>query len=429
MMRKQNLLWVVLALIMFFAPYAAEAKPPETFKKVVLSNGLTLMYKVMKNEPMISMYAVFPIGMNLEKQKGIAHLLEHLVFRGGSGFTFKDILEATNRQGGEFNGFTSFYSTVFNYVVPKAKFDNAFQIFNGSIWKIDLSESNVALERKIVVHELDMDYAMRIPYYPIFHYFYAEDFYSKETVDAMTVQNIKDFYHIYYQPTNATYIMAGDFDPKAVIAKLEQVENGYGKKEVPKSILNEYNLPHQDVVEERNLYPYQYQVLSAYQFIGLPPEDRMVLKMLSYLYGREYKINYKKNESQVYNVIDRSLGDEDYFGIYYLEPKHPYSEEGFQEVKANMMKFIRQFKKVDLKAARKGFVRSIEMERASSNQSAVDAVEYEVGRITDPDNITVDSLDVLQKIDNKDLERVIVKYFSGPPNTWILVKNNKVGGE
>ena len=193
-MGKRNILWLIIVFLIAFTSCGAAGKPAETFKKVVLSNGLTLMYRVMKDEPMVSMYAVFPIGMNTERQKGIAHLLEHLVFRGGSGFTFKDILEATNRQGGQFNGFTSFYSTVFNFVVPKDKFENAFQIFDGSIWQTDLSETNVNLERKIVVHELDMDYGMRIPYYPIFHYFYAENFYSKETVDAMTVQNIKDFY-------------------------------------------------------------------------------------------------------------------------------------------------------------------------------------------------------------------------------------------
>ncbi len=428
-MRKRIIFWLTMALIMIFTSFAAAEKPAEAFKKVSLSNGLTLMYRVMKDDPMVSMYAVFPIGMNIERQKGIAHLIEHLVFRGGSGFTFKNILEATNHQGGEFNGFTSFYSTVFNFVVPKDKFDNAFQVFNGSIWQTDLSETNVNLERKIVVHELDMDYAMRIQYYPIFRYFYAENFYNKETVNAMTVQNIKDFYQTHYQPSNATYIIAGNIDPKAIITKLEQIQNGFGKKTVPKGVLNEYNLPHQDVVEERNLYPYQYQVLMAYQFIGLSPEERMVLKMLSYLYGREYKIDYQKNESQVYNVVDRSLGNEDYFGIYYVESRHPFSDEEYQGVKNNMLKFIRQFKKIDLKEVRQEFVRAVEKERASSNQSAVDAVQYEVNRLTDPDNITVDSLEVLQKINNQDLQRVIDKYLSEQPTTWILVKNNYQGGE
>jgi predicted Zn-dependent peptidase len=243
----------------------------------------------------------------------------------------------------------------------------------------------------------------------------------------MTVPGIKEFYQNYYQPANATYIIAGDFDPKSVIAKLENIQNGYGKQEVPKSSLNQFNLPHEDVVEERNLYPYQYQVLLAYQFTDLSAEDRMVLRMLSYLFSNEYKIDYEKNESKEYKVVGRSLGNNEYFGIYYLERRHPYSDADYKELKANMLKFIRQFKKIDLKAARKDFVRAVEMERASSNQSAVDAVEYEVQRLTDPDNMTVDSLDVLKKIDNKDLERVIDKYLSKPPTTCILVKNNGEG--
>jgi len=48
--------------------------------------------------------------------------------------------------------------------------------------------------------------------------------------------------------------------------------------------------------------------------------------------------------------------------------------------------------------------------------------------LIDPDAITIDSLEVLKKVNNSDLQRVMEKCFSGPPTTCILVKNVPEGG-
>ncbi|HEY8463371.1 MAG TPA: insulinase family protein, partial [Bacillota bacterium] len=124
---KRGLL--ALLIVVTIVP-AVTAAPRENFEKIVLKNGITVMYKLMKDQPLVSMYAVFPVGTRQEKEKGIAHLMEHLVFRGGSEYTYQDIAKATFWEGGHFNGFTSFYATSYNYVVPKESFDTAFKVFN-----------------------------------------------------------------------------------------------------------------------------------------------------------------------------------------------------------------------------------------------------------------------------------------------------------
>ena len=56
-------------------------------------------------------------------------------------------------------------------------------------------------------------------------------------------------------------------------------------------------------------------------------------------------------------------------------------------------------------------------------------MEYEVQRLINPDNITVDDLPVLKELSLKDLERVMTQYFNKPPQTWILVNNSETEGK
>jgi predicted Zn-dependent peptidase len=426
--KLRKFLWISLIVGCALSPVTTWAAPRENFTKVVLKNGITVKYKVMKDQPMVSMNAVFPIGFNMEQKKGIAHLLEHLVFRGGSGYSYRDIAGATNRQGGQFNGFTSFYNTSFNYVTPKEGFEQAFNVFNASIWKTNLTVSNMEKEKKIIIYELDMNYALQYSYYPIVRYFYPEMYHYRETLDEIAIADLKEFHRTYYQPENATYIIAGDINPKTILSMLEGQSNADGPApQLMKSGIKGLGFPKGEKVEERNLYPYQYQILMGYELPGLSPEEQMALKLLAYIYGSDWKIDYEHNQYKIYNAVSRSVGPNDYFALYYLERKKPFTEKNYQTEKANMQRYVHEFQKINFKKELKNFIKLVEREAKLSQVSPESAVEYEVQRLTNPDNITVDSLAVLKKLNQKHLKAVIDKYLSKPPTTWILVKHKEGG--
>lgn len=423
-----GLIWLGMTMI---CPITTQASSdPLHFTRTTLKNGLTVLYKVMKGEPLVSMYAVFPIGMNREKAKGMAHLLEHLVFRGGSGYDFTDIAGVTTRKGGQFNGFTSFDATAYNFVVPKEDLLEGLRIFNGSVWKPVTSGTALDLEKRIVIHELDMDYSDRYQAYPVYRFFYPEFTYTRESVAAITPQDLEEFHRQFYQPDQATYILAGDFDPKQVLPELEKLSNGYGGRMGAQPEAAGFDLPDHDLVEERNLYPYQYQILMAYQFNGMTPGERMVLKLLANLYRQDAKIDYEKNEYRLYNIIYRNIGARDYFGIYYLERTHPFSDASFKEDQAALFKYFREFAAIDLRQCLEDTIRQINLAAAASEQSASAAAQYEAARMTDPDILTIDDIPLLKKIKTRDLQAVIDKYFSLPPRCWILVRSNyRDGGD
>lgn len=418
-----------IVLFLAFMTLPLHAASERGFTKVTLKNGLKVIYKVMKGQSRTSVNVVFPIGMNGEKEKGIAHLLEHLVFRGGAGYNFDDIAGITVRGGGYFSGFTYITATSFSYIVPNENFMKALKIFNGSVWNTDTSEASIALEKKIVLHELDMDYSERYEYYPLFHYLLPEFTYNADTIAQITPADLQKFHRTYYQPANATYIVAGDFEPKALLSELETISNGYGPGEGVQPEPWEFDLPTGEIVESRNLYPYQYQVMLAYQFKKMPEKDRIVLKLLGQIYGMEFKINYERNEFNFYYILYRHVGESDYFGIYYNEPNQPFDPEELERQKASMLKFFREFKKINLKQAIENLDQMVELEEARSQESAESAAQYEISRLIDPDFLTPDNISMIKKITVKDLERVIDRYFNEPPRTWVLVKNSKSGGK
>ncbi len=423
MMKRRILLYLFLLGLALGAPLAAAA-PANDFQTQKLANGLTLIYKVMKGQPQVSINALVRIGFHEAKYQGLPHLMEHLVFRGGSGFHYDDIVNVTNRKGGNFNGETSFYVTTFNYVTSKEQLDAALKIFNGSLWKTDLIETNVNFERQIIHYELDMDYGLRYPYYAVLRYFFPEMQAERQRVD-FTPDQVREFYMTYYQPENATYVITGDFDPKKIIPQLEQLSNGYGRRPTPQAVIAPFDLPQGELTESRNIYPYPFQLLMAYQFDGLSAKDRMLLNLLAYAYGSDYKTDYQHNQYKEYNVVTRSIAGRDYFGVYYLERSQPADAATVEAEKANLRQYIRQFRRMDFKQKLQNFTKAIAMEQTQSQESAVDAAEYALQPLADPSSITAADLPLVKKLTAKDLERFIDSYLSKPPTTWVLVKTNR----
>ncbi len=423
MNKMRHLIGMILAGLLVCAPLAGAAAPSGEFTTEKLANGITFKYKVLKDDPLVSINAKFPIGFYHQSVKGVPHLMEHLVFRGGSGYKFNDIAAVTTHQGGYFNGATSFYATTYNYVVPKAKFGEALKVFNGSLWKTDLTPENVNFEKTIVTHELDMGYA-RYNYYAAYRCFYPEMDISRQTVEAATPALLKDFYTTFYQPENATYIISGDFDPKEVKAQLEQLSNGYGRLDAAKPEVTAFDLPAGEQVESRNLYPFQYQLVMAYQWKGLSVKDRMLMTLLSYAYGYDSKIDYEHNQYKTYFTLARTIKDQSYFGLFYLERNQPFTPAGYAAEQETMRQYRRQFKKMDFAARVKELLKEVEMEKVQSRESAVDAAQYELNSL-DPENISDAELAILKKLTTKDLEQFVDAYLSQPPTTWFLVKTTK----
>ena len=164
-------------------------------------------------------------------EKGMAHLLEHLVFKGTP--TRGNIMQELGKRGMNFNG-TTFYDRTNYFQTFPANPDNlkwaiemeADRMINSFIAKKDLDT-----EFSVVRNE--MESGENNPYMALWQRMASTAFdwhnYGKSTIGARTdvenvkIENLQNFYRKYYQPDNAVLLVAGKFDPASTLALIQKV--------------------------------------------------------------------------------------------------------------------------------------------------------------------------------------------------------------
>ena len=91
-----------------------------------------------------------------EENQGIAHFLEHLVFKGSSKYSCRQIKELIEGVGGQLNGFTSNETTCYFAKLPAAKQFQALDVLLNMVLKPRLNSQDIEKERLVVLEEIKM---------------------------------------------------------------------------------------------------------------------------------------------------------------------------------------------------------------------------------------------------------------------------------
>lgn len=200
--------------------------------KHTLSNGLTLLISPTARTPQVSIQLWYQVGSKHERsgQKGIAHLIEHMIFKGTAQLSESDINQITYKLSGYCNAFTSHDYTGYLFDFPRHNWHHALPIMADCMRNCTFREEFLASELKAVVQELKMyrdDYVSSLiermmsslfadhPYrYPVIGY--------KQDLWNLQRQELVDFYHQFYIPQRATLVIVGDVQIDDVIRKTEQ---------------------------------------------------------------------------------------------------------------------------------------------------------------------------------------------------------------
>lgn len=195
--------------------------------KKLLGNGLQILIYPNSYIPKVSAQLWYNVGSKHELlgQKGMAHLIEHMIFKGTKTLTESDINLISTKLSGSCNAFTSHDYTGYLFDLPKQNWHHALTIFadcmNNCTFKTELLNS----ELLAVIQELKMykdNYAMSVieellgmlfmghPYsYPIIGY--------KSDLWNMHSSALMNFYHQHYVPGNATLVVVGDVDAESAV--------------------------------------------------------------------------------------------------------------------------------------------------------------------------------------------------------------------
>ena len=200
--------------------------------KFTLSNGLTVALKEIHNAPIISHWVWYRIGSRDEYPgiTGISHWVEHMLFKGTTRFPQGVLDQAISRVGGFWNALTFLDWTTFFETLPSDKIDLAMELEADRMINSKFIEKEVELERTVIISERQGN--ENDPLFQLAEKIQAAAFqthaYHHEVIgdlaDLKSIQrdDLYNHYRSYYVPNNAVIAIAGDFQPKILLEKLQK---------------------------------------------------------------------------------------------------------------------------------------------------------------------------------------------------------------
>lgn len=227
-----------LLLAPALAPLSAGAQtvtsqPPTTFK---LTNGMQVVVIPDHRTPVVTQMVWYKVGSADETpgKSGLAHFLEHLMFKGTAKHPAGEFSATVQRIGGNENAFTSTDYTGYYQRVTKDQLGSMMEFEADRMTGLVLKDENVLPERDVVLEE----YNMRVANSPdarlseqIMAALYLNHPYGRPVIgwhseiEKLDREDALAFYKRFYAPNNATLIIAGDVDAQEI---RPMVEKTYG---------------------------------------------------------------------------------------------------------------------------------------------------------------------------------------------------------
>ena len=215
----------------FIASFAAAQDIRVTEK--VLPNGLKVLLREEHKAPVVTFQVWYKVGSRNERlgTTGASHVLEHMMFKGTKKYGPKTFSQTITRNGGNDNAFTSKDYTAYFENFAADRIEIALELEADSMQNLLLDEKAFQSERDVVkeerrmrteddptaaaVEEMMAAAFIAHPYqWPIVGWM--------ADLEAMTREDLVNHYRTYYTPNNATIVVVGDFDTKALLPKIEK---------------------------------------------------------------------------------------------------------------------------------------------------------------------------------------------------------------
>lgn len=218
-MARRRLLALFLPLfVLGFGRAEAGLFNPETFR---LDNGMQVVVIPDHRAPVVVHMVWYKVGAADEPlgKSGIAHFLEHLMFKGTDKIPPGEFSKIIAANGGRDNAFTSYDYTAYYQVIARDKLDLVMEMEADRMVNLKLDEANVATEREVVLAErrqrTDADpsalFGEQVNAAMYLQHPYGRPVIGwEEEIRALTLDDAVSFYRRYYAPNNAILIVAGD---------------------------------------------------------------------------------------------------------------------------------------------------------------------------------------------------------------------------
>lgn len=194
--------------------------------KYTLENGMTVLLERNDSSPVVAVNVWVKTGSACEEEGeyGLAHVHEHMLFKGTEKRRVGEIAGMVEAGGGDINAFTSFDETVYYIVSAKRFLPMALDLLSDVMENSAFDPAELEKELEVVQEEIRRgeDSPSRVLSQKLFSTAYRVHSYgrpiigTKQSVGSFTRDGILDFYRKWYSPDNMILVVVGDFDPEGI---------------------------------------------------------------------------------------------------------------------------------------------------------------------------------------------------------------------
>ncbi|PIN74564.1 hypothetical protein COV18_06745 [Candidatus Woesearchaeota archaeon CG10_big_fil_rev_8_21_14_0_10_37_12] len=405
-------------------PYTALDQKVEP---VVLENGLTVTVKEIPSIPLVTIQFWVHAGGKDEplEYKGIAHIFEHIWFKGTATQPVGSFHKKVESLGGDLNAMTSLDWTTYFVTVPADKFEEIFPYMTDLLFNPLFDETEIQKEKEVIFEEqrlvdsnpeqyLDEKFTSLLvdehPYkHPIIGY--------KETIEAAANKEpLQEFYNTWYVPNNMNIIIAGNINKEETIAKVQDAFKDFKPKELPKQI-RPVQLPNTTpkyATSKKNVG--NTYIAIGYTMPEASHKDKYAAILLNTIFSEGESSRLQKEIKKEKHLI--VSGKSNYYALNELgafETIIIVEPEKTSAAKAEVLLQLERFKtetvgEEELKKAKT----IIKAERLKSHEE-VFQIGFDIGNAWIDGNIHEYStfIENINKVTAKDIQRVANNYFKG----------------
>ena len=202
------------------------------YKCQTLKNGLTIIGEEIPYLKSISLGVWVKAGsiMETKENSGVSHFIEHMLFKGTTNRTSKELAREIDNLGGVINAFTSKECTCFYVKLLDEHINIGIDVLSDMILNSRFDELDIKKEKSVILEELKMyeDSPDDLVYDLLLENIYKDHSLGMNIlVDRQSLKNLKresilDYYNEYYVPNNSIISICGNFKFEEIVKQIEE---------------------------------------------------------------------------------------------------------------------------------------------------------------------------------------------------------------
>ena len=243
-MAQRSLLFTILLVLINLTNISQASNTRQPTHEFTLDNGLKVIVREDHRAPVVVSQLWYHVGSSYESpgRTGLSHALEHMMFKGSKRLAPGQASHLLSSLGAQENAFTGRDYTAYYQIISRDQLPIALELEAERMHNLTLPEDEVMREMEVIKEERRLrveDNPNSLAYERFLAQAYTSSPYSQPVIgwmhdlDRLTIEDIRDWYHRYYQPGNATLVIVGDVQLEEVQTLAERYFAPLSNQPVP----------------------------------------------------------------------------------------------------------------------------------------------------------------------------------------------------